>query len=195
MSLTRLLQINDKEHNHVMREITRDQLIPDEHCRICKKEIIAGNPWKCKIKKCTFVTHGICAELGKPSRHPCHWNHLLTLAPVPLARDMMSCYSCRKEIKRFNLFCRTCNFVIHVTCAIKGELFLGMLGPKVVGTWRGRCLRGKHPLVQVRFTKKYQFGCRICGEKMSEKGVSCTECETIYHLGCIGKCNVPGSRW
>lgn len=148
----------------------------------CEKEILS-NPWKCET--CCFVTHNFCVELGKPSRHRCHWNHLLTLLPKPLATDMMSCKSCTEDIKGFNLFCRICDFAIHVSCAMKGKRFLGMLGPKVVGTWRGRCLRGKHRMVQVMFSRSYQIVCVICHERVFGKAVSCSECETVYHLLCI----------
>lgn len=97
------------------------------------------------------MTHSICVELGKSSRHPCHWNHLLSstsLAPS------------------------------------KVSFFLGCWGQKSLepGENVAREVR-KHWLVQVRLPKKYQFPCH---EKIFEKGVSCTECETIYHLGCIG---------
>lgn len=183
-----MLQVNDINHNHVMTAIEMCELEDKEHCHICEKEIL-GNPWKCET--CNFVTHNFCAELGKPSRHRFHWNHLLTLLPKPLATDMMSCKSCREDIQGFNLFCRICNFIIHVNCAMKGKRFLGMLGPKVVGTWRGRCLGGKHRMVQVMFPRSYQKVCIICHETVFGKVVSCMECETIYHLRCFDRGIIP----
>lgn len=181
-----MLQVNDIEHNHVMRDVAMCELRQEEKCDICKGDIL-GNPWKCET--CSFQTHNFCAELGKPSRHRFHWNHPLTLLPKPLARDMMSCDSCREDIKGFNLFCRICNFIIHVSCAMKGKRFLGLLGPKVVGTWRGRCLKGKHRMVQVMFSRSNQIVCHICQEKVSGKAVSCTQCEKLYHLWCIDRCH------
>ncbi|CAL9233404.1 unnamed protein product [Arabidopsis halleri] len=181
---TNKLMVNDINHNHVMTSIDMCELEDKEHCHICEKEIL-GNPWKCET--CNFVTHNFCVELGKPSRHRFHWNHLLTLMPKPLATDMMSCKSCREDIKGFNLFCRICNFIIHVSCAMRGKRFLGMLGPKVVGTWRGRCLGGKHRMVQVMFPRSYQKFCIICHERVFGKAVSCMECETVYHLRCIDR--------
>uniref|UniRef100_A0A1J3I298 Phorbol-ester/DAG-type domain-containing protein n=2 Tax=Noccaea caerulescens TaxID=107243 RepID=A0A1J3I298_NOCCA len=180
------LVVNDIKHNHVMNAVDMCELSCKEDCAICKKEILC-NPWKCE--SCvSFVTHDFCAELGKPSRHRFHWSHLLTLVPKPLASDMtMSCNSCREDIKGFNLFCRICNFTIHVSCATKGKHFLGMLGPKVVGIWRGRCLSGKHRMVQVRFSKSYPNVCVICQEKVFGLAVSCIECEKIYHPRCIDR--------
>ncbi|VVB08468.1 unnamed protein product [Arabis nemorensis] len=180
------LTVNDIGHIHVMRDADMCELRQEENCDICKSDIL-GSPWKCET--CSFQTHSFCAELGRPSRHRFHWNHTLTLLPNPLARDMMSCDSCREDIKGFNLFCRICSFVIHVSCAMKGKRFLGMLGPKVVGTWRGRCLKGKHSMVQVMFSRSNQIVCDICQEKVSGKAVSCTQCENLYHFRCFDRCH------
>ncbi|CAN8283831.1 unnamed protein product [Cochlearia groenlandica] len=93
-----LREVNDIKHNHVMRPVDICELsYKEDCCYICKKEILEDR-WKCET--CSFATHSFCAELGKPSRHRCHWNHLLTLLPKPLGRGMkMSCKSCKEDIK------------------------------------------------------------------------------------------------
>lgn len=152
------------------------------YCNICAGKIF-GSP--CKCETCSFQTHHYCAELGKLTRHRLHKNHPLTLLPKPPIRDMKNCDSCKHDIDGFVLFCRFCDFIIDINCALKGKDSLRVFGQKVIGTVRGRCLRDKHNMVQVIISSSYQISCAICDDWLYGKAFSCIECEEIYHHGCI----------
>lgn len=157
---------------------------PGARCGMCEENIL-GSMYKCR--KCNFQTHGFCAELAKPSTRRLHLNHphSLTLLPDPPARDEMRCEICRKVIGGFNLFCRICDYIIDVNCALKGKLSLMVLGQKLVGTVGERCMSGKHRMVQVIISSSYPISCTICDETLFGKALSCMTCEEMYHPRCL----------
>lgn len=170
-----------------MRPVHLDEVDHENgNCDICAGKIL-GSLFKCEI--CSFQTHHYCAELGKPSRHQIHQDHPLTLLPKPFARDMMNCDSCKQDIDGFVLFCRVCDFIIDVSCALKGKTSLRMFGQKVTGTVRRRCMSEKHNMVQVIISSSYQTACTVCDDRLYGKALACIECEEIYHHRCteLGK--------
>ncbi|XP_020882911.1 uncharacterized protein LOC9316467 [Arabidopsis lyrata subsp. lyrata] len=124
---------------------------------------------------CYSFLHERCLDLPTEIRHPVHLVHPLRRLDYIQSGGRTFCGACREEIDSVPFY------------AMRGKRFLGMLGPKVVGTWRGRCLGGKHGMVQVTFPRSYQKVCIICHERVLGKAVSCMECETVYHLRCIDR--------
>ncbi|KAG7571675.1 DC1 [Arabidopsis suecica] len=182
-NLENKLTVNDIWHIHVMKPVLMSDLDKYPCCKICGGKILS-NPWKCET--CSFETHHYCAELGRPSKHRLHQKHPLTLLPMYPSQEKMKCDICRENIYNFNLFCRICDFVIHINCALKSKHVLEALRQKFTGTWRGWCKKGVHNrLVQVMVSRSYPTTCVICDEKLCEKAVSCMTCEEIYHPQCI----------
>lgn len=166
-----------------MKPVLMSALDKYPFCKICERKILS-NPWICET--CSFETHHYCAELGRPSRHRLHQNHPLTLLPLYPSQEKMKCDICRENIYKFNLFCRICNFVIHINCALKSKHVLESLRQKFTGTWRGWCKKGVHNrLVQLMVSRSYPTTCLICDERLCGKAVSCMTCEEIYHPQCI----------
>ncbi|CAA7044826.1 unnamed protein product [Microthlaspi erraticum] len=178
------LVINDVRHLHVMRPVRMSVLDGNANCGLCARKI-HDSPWKCE--SCSFQIHHSCAEFGRPSIHPFH-NHPLTLLPYFFSwSKRMDCYTCSGRIDYgFYLFCRICNFVIHLECAIEGRKLFGTLhmGQKVIGTWLGHCIQDKKSLFQVIISRSYPISCAICEEKLWGKALSCIECGDVYHHLC-----------
>ncbi|CAA7047185.1 unnamed protein product [Microthlaspi erraticum] len=169
-------------HIHVMRLFHMTELGELAFCNICKERIL-DSPWKCEI--CSFLAHNFCVELGEPSRHRLHSKHPLTLLSMPPARYVLSCDICKGDIDGFNLFCRVCNFITDLSCALKQKHFLGVLGQKLVGTIDAPCMTGQHTMAVVVVSRSYPAPCGICDEILNGKAVSCLKCEEIYHHRCF----------
>ncbi|ESQ51554.1 hypothetical protein EUTSA_v10017722mg [Eutrema salsugineum] len=177
------LMVNDVAHIHVMKLIHMSDLDEKAICEICREKI-RENP--CKCTSCSFQTHHFCAELGQPWKNRLlHREHPLTLLPNPPTRELMNCNSCRLPLLGFIIFCRICNFVIDINCALRGKQSLGMLGKKVIGESGGRCVNDKHVIVQVMVSRSYMTDCAICFEKLYGKALSCMTCGEIYHSRCM----------
>uniref|UniRef100_A0A1J3D232 Phorbol-ester/DAG-type domain-containing protein n=1 Tax=Noccaea caerulescens TaxID=107243 RepID=A0A1J3D232_NOCCA len=178
------LMVNGVEHIHVMIPCKMSELLEEAKCEICGGEIRSS---PCKCETCSFQSHNFCAELGWPSIHQFHLNHPLTLLPRPPTKQTVECGICNKKISGFNLFCRICNFIIHISCVLKGKQFIGALhrGQTVIGTWGGSCVVEKHPLYQVSISRSYTFACAVCDKMLNGKVVSCMACGELYHPRCI----------
>lgn len=185
-TLPQLYHVNDICHVHVMKPVDMRELDENAECNICEA-VILGNP--CKCQTCSFQTHHFCAELAQQSRHRLHRNHVLTLLPnSPAAWCRVTCDVCREDIKGFNLFCRICSFIMDISCALKGRHSLGVLGQKVIRTWRRRCMTEDHSMIEVIISRSCPTACIVCDERVNGKGLSCMECEEIYHFQCfVGK--------
>ncbi|OAP11345.1 hypothetical protein AXX17_AT2G17370 [Arabidopsis thaliana] len=178
------LLVNSFSHIHVMRLIHMSELEEEGKCNMCGTKI-HDNP--CKCETCSFQSHDFCAELGRPSKHQFHLNHSLTLLPNTPRWFRRKCESCKDDIGGFNLFCRICNFIIDINCALKDKKMHGALqrGQKIIGTWLGLCIQDKHSLFQVIVSRSYPITCSICDEKFCGKAFSCVTCKDIYHPMCI----------
>ncbi|KAG7567213.1 Protein kinase C-like phorbol ester/diacylglycerol-binding domain [Arabidopsis thaliana x Arabidopsis arenosa] len=172
------LLVNSFNHIHVMRLVHMIELEEEGKCNMCDTKI-HGNP--CKCETCSFQSHDFCAGLGQPSRHQFHLNHPLTLLPNSPRWMKMTCKSCKVDIKGFNLFCRICNFIIDINCALKDKKMHGALHMGQIGL----CIQDKHSLFQVIVSRSYPITCSICDEKLCGKAFSCVMCEDIYHPLCI----------
>jgi len=179
-----MLQVNSFNHIHVMRLIHMSELEEKGNCNICDTKI-HDNP--CKCETCSFQSHDFCAELGRPSRHQFHLNHSLTLLPNSPRGIKSTCKSCKVNIEGFNLFCRICNFIIDINCALKDKKMHGALhmGQKIIGAWVGLCIQNKHSLFQIIVSRSSHINCSICDEKLCGKALSCVTCEDICHPLCI----------
>lgn len=178
-------QVNSVGHTHVLRLVDLSELDEHAHCNICDGKIY-GNA--CKCETCNFKTHNFCAELGLPLRHRFHSNHPLTLLPdAPVAGVSMNCDICQKKISGFNLFCRICNFIIHVRCVLKDNHFLGTLhrGQKLITRTKEVACPKTHSLFEAIVSSSYPIACTICEESLCGKIVSCVECREVYHLWCL----------
>ncbi|KAL9300228.1 putative chromatin regulator PHD family [Arabidopsis thaliana] len=178
------LLVNSFNHIHVMRLIHMSELEEKGNCNICDTKI-HDNP--CKCETCSFQSHDFCAELGRPSRHQFHLNHSLTLLPNSPRGIKSTCKSCKVNIEGFNLFCRICNFIIDINCALKDKKMHGALhmGQKIIGAWVGLCIQNKHSLFQIIVSRSSHINCSICDEKLCGKALSCVTCEDICHPLCI----------
>ncbi|XP_010416938.1 PREDICTED: uncharacterized protein LOC104702726 isoform X2 [Camelina sativa] len=178
------LLVNSFSHIHVMRLVHMSELEEEGNCSMCGTKI-HDNP--CKCETCSFQSHDFCAELGRPSRHQFHLNHSLTLLPNSPRWMERKCESCKKDVEGFNLFCRTCNFIIDISCVLKDKKMHGALhmGQKIIGTLVELCIQEKHSLFQLIVSKSYPIACSICDEKFCGKAFSCVTCEDIYHPLCI----------
>ncbi|CAL9233400.1 unnamed protein product [Arabidopsis halleri] len=175
----RLFYVEDTfNHIHVMRLVHMSELEEEGKCNMCDTKI-HGNP--CKCETCSFQSHDFCAGLGGPSRHQFHLNHPLTLLPNSPRWMKRTCKSCKVDIKGFNLFCRICNFIIDINCALKDKKMHGALHMGQIGL----CIQDKHSLFQVIVSRSYPIACSICEEKLCGKAFSCVMCEDIYHPLCI----------
>ncbi|EOA35613.1 hypothetical protein CARUB_v10020827mg [Capsella rubella] len=175
------LTVNVIEHTHVM--MSWDTGNNNTSCGICEGNILSSS-WKCET--CYFFAHDSCVKLGRPSRHRLHLNHDLTLMSSYPTGVIMSCNTCKGEIRGFNLLCRICILITCMRCVVKfGEL---QRGQKVIGTTKVKCSMyvGSHHLFQVMVSNSYPTACTICDERLcSGKVLSCMECGEIYHPHCI----------
>ncbi|CAA7044824.1 unnamed protein product [Microthlaspi erraticum] len=179
------LVVNDYNHAHVMRPAHMSELHERTVCNICDKEIL-GSLWKCET--CSFQTHMSCAELGKPSIHRFHLNHPLSLLPKNPGVGHMYCANCRQNIRGFNLYCRICDFIIDISCVLKGSDSPTVLGHKITGTSTGLCMNlmsSVHSMVQIIISSSCHISCVICDDRVYGKALSCVECQEIYHPLCI----------
>ncbi|CAE6001472.1 unnamed protein product [Arabidopsis arenosa] len=172
------LLVNSFNHIHVMRLVHMSELEEEGKCNMCDTKI-HGNP--CKCETCSFQSHDFCAGLGQPSRHQFHLNHPLTLLPNSPRWMKRTCKSCKADIKGYNLFCRICNFIIDINCALKDKKMHGALHMGQIGL----CIQDKHSLFQVIVSRSHPIACSICDEKLCGKAFSCVVCEDIYHPLCI----------
>ncbi|VVB02863.1 unnamed protein product [Arabis nemorensis] len=179
------LLVNGINHIHAMRTMHMSELEEEANCNMCDGRI-HDNP--CKCETCSFQSHDYCAELGRPSRHQFHLNHSLTLLPNSFGWVRRSCKSCKKDIEGFNLFCRVCNFIIDISCALKSIKMLGALhmGQKIIGAFvGGLCIQDQHSLFNVVISRSYPTACALCDEKLCGKALSCVTCDDICHPLCI----------
>ncbi|XP_010472181.1 PREDICTED: uncharacterized protein LOC104751834 isoform X2 [Camelina sativa] len=178
------LLVNSFNHIHVMKLIHMCELEEEGNCNMCGTKI-HDNP--CKCETCSFQSHDFCAELGRPSTHQFHLNHALTLLPISPRWIQRKCESCKKDVEGFNLFCRTCNFIIHIKCVLKDKKMHGALrmGQKTIGSLVGICIQGIHNLFQVMVSRSNPIACSICDEKLSGKSLSCVTCGDICHPLCV----------
>ncbi|XP_010435666.1 PREDICTED: uncharacterized protein LOC104719426 [Camelina sativa] len=178
------LMIDDIKHTHLL---TSCDLSGNPHattCTICKQGGL-GQAYKCE--KCEFVAHDECAEVAQRLKSRFHKNHPLTLLPQPPLEEM-KCDLCTKKICGFNLFCRTCDYVIHMECLTRDT----RPEPKYIN-WEGKCMQG-HNLVEFLGTVSKQNLCSVCGEELYGKSPSCLTCEETYHIECLeveGKVDHP----
>lgn len=102
---------------------------------------------------------------------------------------MLNCDSCKHDIDEFVLFCRFCDVIIDISCVLKGKTSLRMVGQKIIGTMRVRCMSDKHNMVQVIILCSYQTAFTICDDRLYGKALACIECEEVYHHECteLGK--------
>ncbi|KAL9300225.1 putative chromatin regulator PHD family [Arabidopsis thaliana] len=178
------LLVNSFNHIHVMRLVHMSELEEEGKCNICGTKI-HDNP--CRCETCSFQSHDFCAKLGRPSRHQFHLNHSLTLLPNSPRWMKSTCKYCKVDVEGFNLFCRICNFIIDINCALKDKKMHGALhmGQKIIGTWVGLCIQNKHSLFQVIVSRSNPIACSICDEKLCGKSLSCVTCGDICHPLCI----------
>ncbi|XP_023642841.1 uncharacterized protein LOC17894169 isoform X2 [Capsella rubella] len=146
------LTVNVIEHTHVM--MSWDTGNNNTSCGICEGNILSSS-WKCET--CYFFAHDSCVKLGRPSRHRLHLNHDLTLMSSYPTGVIMSCNTCKGEIRGFNLLCRICILITCMRCVVKfGEL---QRGQKVIGTTKVKCSMyvGSHHLFQGETHSSHSF--------------------------------------
>ncbi|KAG7571677.1 DC1 [Arabidopsis suecica] len=156
------LLVNSFNHIHVMRLVQMSELEEEGKCNMC--------------------------GLGRPARHQFHLNHSLTLLPNSPRWMERTCKSCKTDINGYNLFCRICNFIIDINCALKDKKMYGALdmGQKIIRTWAGLCIQDdKHSLYQIFVSRSYPIACSICDKKFYGKAFSCVTCDDICHPLCM----------
>ncbi|KAG9129167.1 hypothetical protein Leryth_006453, partial [Lithospermum erythrorhizon] len=133
----------------------------------------SGTMYVCR--PCNFTLHETCAKLPQLITHPSHPIHTLTLLPVSLyPGGIFSCDACNNQGNGFSYHCHTCDFDLHVLCAIKP-------------------LRIKHQLhpcqVELTFVNPYGsnkgFVCDVCSKMGSKQWLyRCKTCSFDVHLDC-----------
>ncbi|KAJ0677224.1 putative chromatin regulator PHD family [Helianthus annuus] len=119
-----------------------------------------------------------CAFIPKEMTHDAHPNHLLPIVK-PLAND--DCKACRYPVRWRNrnlvFHCPSCNFYIHVECAL--------LLPRVI-----KHKFDKHPL-RLRYKPAEnhisKYFCEICEDEFDpwEWFYHCTTCAQSMHAACV----------
>ncbi|XP_010541597.1 PREDICTED: uncharacterized protein LOC104814999 isoform X2 [Tarenaya hassleriana] len=173
------LKIFDVTHTHMLQRFDDMGGVSNTSCSVCKHKLDI-RAYRCVFHvsgKCEFVAHEACAKLGQQSTRRFHRSHPLTLLPVPPAQNM-ECDMCKKAFKDFNLFCRTCDYVICLRCA-RGDTRL----VQKVARGKKTCMAG-HNLVQF-FERSKPVDCSICDEIVHGKGSACPQCEETYHDQCL----------
>ncbi|CAA7028275.1 unnamed protein product [Microthlaspi erraticum] len=113
---------------------------------------------------------------------------LLTMPPMHALDPLKKCDKCLRKIDGFNLFCRICNFMIDIRCALKGKDSSWVLKPKVFGALSVNCIRydhHSHGVVEAIISRAESLHCVICDEELYGKAMACMECQEIYHPWCI----------
>ncbi|CAA7015692.1 unnamed protein product [Microthlaspi erraticum] len=207
-----LRKVNGEEHIHVMIPCKMSELLEQAKCDICGGEICSS---PCKCETCSFQSHHFCAELGWPSIHEFHPNHPLTLLPCPPTYQAVECGICSKEISDFNLFCHVCNFIIHISCVLKGSYTFfcavceKMLSGRIVSCmacgdlYHPRCIQVErkdihnHPIhccyILSLSIASGGSKCLVCKENIAKYSYECHTCKASFHLKCIEEA-ASGSR-
>ncbi|XP_010541609.1 PREDICTED: uncharacterized protein LOC104815022 [Tarenaya hassleriana] len=112
------LKIVDVTHTHLLERFGDTEDVFDTSCSVCRHKLDI-RAYRCAFhvsRKCEFMAHEACAKLGQQSTRRFHRSHPLTLLPVPPAENI-ECDICKRAFEGFNLFCRTCGYVICLRCA------------------------------------------------------------------------------
>ncbi|KAJ0677225.1 putative chromatin regulator PHD family [Helianthus annuus] len=145
-------------------------------CAVCE---LPSNGFAYGCIMCDFYVDINCAFIPKEMTHDAHPNHLLSIVKPSVTQSAEYCKACKYWMRRRNLVfhCPSCNFYIHVECAL--------LLPRVI---KHKC--DKHPL-NLRYepaenhTSKYF--CEICEDEFTpwEWFYHCNICDQSMHAACV----------
>ncbi|KAK9060352.1 hypothetical protein SSX86_021056 [Deinandra increscens subsp. villosa] len=147
-------------------------------CAICE---LPSNGFAYGCTKCEFYVDINCAFIPKEITHDAHPNHLLY--KVKSSRECNACRWSRRRwiidwsIRRWGFHCPTCDFYIHVGCAL--------LLPRMI---KHKC--DKHPL-SLRYEPVEnhisEYFCEICEDEFNpwDWFYHCTTCEQSMHTACV----------
>ncbi|KAJ0861507.1 putative chromatin regulator PHD family [Helianthus annuus] len=144
-------------------------------CAVCE---LPSNGFSYGCTICDFYVDINCAFIPKEITHDAHPNHLLSIVK-PLANE--DCKACRYPVRWRNrnlvFHCPSCNFYVHVECAL--------LLPRVI-----KHKFDKHPL-NLRYEPAEnhisEYFCEICEDKLIpwEWFYHCTICAQSMHAACV----------
>ncbi|KAK9060600.1 hypothetical protein SSX86_021306 [Deinandra increscens subsp. villosa] len=140
-------------------------------CDICE---LQSNGFAYGCPECEFYVDTNCAFIPEEITHDAHPNHLLYKVKLSYPR-VVFCRACRYVIT-WGFHCPTCDFYIHVGCAL--------LLPRMI---KHKC--DKHPL-SLRYEPVEnhisEYFCEICEDKFNpwEWFYHCTTCAQSIHTDC-----------
>ncbi|KAJ0488328.1 putative chromatin regulator PHD family [Helianthus annuus] len=118
-------------------------------CAVCE---LPSNGFAYGCIMCDFYVDINCAFIPKEITHDAHPNHLLSIVKL-----LKRCKACRYRTDRWGFYCPTCDFYIHVECAL--------LLPRVI---KHKC--DKHPL-NLRYEPAEnhisKYFCEICEDEFT----------------------------
>lgn len=128
--------------------------------------------------ECDFDMHPHCARAPRLIQHSCHKHILQLISKVDAYSGSCWCDGCGKEATNHVYHCSTCDFDLHISCA--------MLPCNPFHT--------KHPDHRLKLfyradTRLRKASCAECGKDASKWAYGCEACGFYLHVGCA---NVPG---
>ncbi|GLT35258.1 hypothetical protein SLA2020_097260 [Shorea laevis] len=131
---------------------------------------------------CKFFLHKSCSELPLNITHPFHDNHPLTL--LAKAPSLGFCDFCGNLVNGFVYHCSSCQFDLHIKCALLPEFLNGDF-PKV-----DHHIHVEHPLFfienlshEVKLSCYYR--CSVCLEQLLDASFyTCVVCKLFLHKSC-----------
>lgn len=128
--------------------------------------------------ECDFDMHPHCSRAPRLIQHSCHKHILQLISKVDAYSGSCWCDGCGKEATNHVYHCSTCDFDLHISCA--------MLPCNPFHT--------KHPEHRLKLfnradTRLRKASCAECGKDASKWAYGCEACGFYLHVGCA---NVPG---
>lgn len=148
-------------------------------CQLCQLRT-SGEVYCCF--DCIIFLHKSCVEdLPQEIRHYSHEGHPLILRARPKGnRQKFHCGSCSCECCGITFHCESCQFDLHLQCAVKT---LSAVENGAVSTIDH--FAHEHPLTLLHFNEKIESDCHAC--KQSPKGLTycCRSCKNFaLHQSC-----------
>ncbi|XWS59199.1 hypothetical protein CRYUN_Cryun08bG0101200 [Craigia yunnanensis] len=159
-------------HKHPLIFIEKHNNEVRNPCSACKEPLL-GSIYGCF--DCGFYLHEACVKLPREINDPFHRKHpLKLLAKSSYRSGIYICDFCNRHCGGFVYHCSSCQFDLHVKCALH-PIFSGGNIPEI------KHFSHEHPLIFIEKHKiEVQDSCSWCEESLSGPIYSCFDCG--FHL-------------
>ncbi|CAA7050584.1 unnamed protein product [Microthlaspi erraticum] len=112
--------VRHPSHNHPLR-VFKPKEEDETVCSGCELQL-TEQAFKCTKSECDYFLHKSCFDLPGESHHKSHPDHPLTLLHSPPDdQSVYTCAACDQYGSGFTYHCSSCNYNLHVGCALLPE--------------------------------------------------------------------------